>query len=234
MTIELTVQVYFTFRKHSGLYFYSILITTWGVALHATGFLLKLFVPTTPWELSTTLAELGWVRMVTGFNVVLYSRLHLVVRDRRILLLILAMIITNALCLHIPTVTFQFGLGTSSHARYSDYMDYMERMQITLFTIQETIISSIYIWATVQLLSDGLNVKIRKVLLLLISVQFIVIGLDIAMNTMVYCEEFTLKAVLHSWVYAVKLKLEFVVLNQLLDIVRNGPANRGLRSFDNE
>ena len=54
------------------------------------------------------------------------------------------------------------------------------------------------------------------------------------MITRDYCEEFTLKAVLNSWVYAVKLKLDFVVLNQLLDIVRNGPANRGLRSFDNK
>ncbi len=129
---------------------------------------------------------------------------------------------------------FQFGLGTSSPTRYAFYMDYMERIQITLFTIQETIISLCYIITTIRLLHDSLHSRTVKVLRLLNLVQGVVIGLDIVMIMMDYCEKLTLKAVLHTWEYAVKLKLEFVVLNQVLDISKKGLARGGgLSEFEN-
>jgi len=106
MTVELTVWVFYTFRKWSGLYFWSVLITTWGVTLHAIGFILKFCVPSCNWIFSTVLAEIGWVSMVTGFSVVLYSRLHLVVHNPRVLQLVLAMIITDAFLFHVPTIVF--------------------------------------------------------------------------------------------------------------------------------
>jgi len=106
MTVELTVRVFYTFRKWSGLYFWSVLITTWGVTLHAIGFILKICVPSCNWIFSTVLAEIGWVSMVSGFSVVLYSRLHLVVRNPRVLQLVLAMIITDAFLFHVPTIVF--------------------------------------------------------------------------------------------------------------------------------
>ena len=39
---------------------------------------------------------------------------------------------------------------------------------------------------------------------------------------------FTLKCTIHPFVYALKLKLEFIVLNQLLTLVRNGSQKHGL------
>jgi len=44
--------------------------------------------------------------MVSGFSVVLYSRLHLVIRNPRVLQLVLAMIITDAFLFHVPTIVF--------------------------------------------------------------------------------------------------------------------------------
>jgi hypothetical protein len=74
----------------------SLLICTWGVALHVLGVILKVFNEG-PWVLSSIVFKIGWVGNVTGFSLVLFSRLNLVVHDRRIRRGVLAMIITDAM-----------------------------------------------------------------------------------------------------------------------------------------
>ena len=44
---ELTLLTFYTFRRWSGLYFYSLLISSWGCTFHALGFILK-FLTNTP------------------------------------------------------------------------------------------------------------------------------------------------------------------------------------------
>lgn len=46
--------------------------------------------------------------------------------------------------------------------------------------------------------------------------------MDIVVCTLDLIGYFTLKAIIHSWVYGVKLELEFAVLNQLVDIAKSG------------
>ena len=53
-------------------------------------------------------------------------------------------------------------------------------------------------------------------------VQACVIAFDIGLTTFDYKNMFTLKCTLHPFVYALKLRLEFIVLNQLLSLVRKG------------
>ncbi len=236
MTVELTIWVFYVFRRWSGLYFWSVLICTWGVTLHAIGFILKFCVPSCNWIVSTTLAEIGWVSMVTGFSVVLYSRLHLVVRSPRILKFVLIMVITDAFLFHVPTIVFQYGVSAKeSHKKYLPYMAPMERVQVLGFSIQEVLISAIYIWATLRLLKGSFNKKIRNTIMFLILIQVVVILADVIVITLDYCEYFTLKAVLHSFVYAFKLQLEFVILNQFKDVIANGGiAPRGLEAIQAE
>ncbi|KAG4415709.1 hypothetical protein IFR04_011166 [Cadophora malorum] len=237
MTVELTIWVFYVFRRWSGLYFWSVLICTWGVTLHAIGFILKFCVPSCNWIVSTTLAEIGWVSMVTGFSVVLYSRLHLVVRSQRILKFVLIMVITDAFLFHVPTIVFQYGVSANkkTHAYYLPFMAPMERVQVLGFSIQEVLISAIYIWATLRMLKGSFNKKIRNTIMFLILIQVVVILADVIVITLDYCEYFTLKAVLHSFVYAFKLQLEFVILNQFKDVIANGGiAPRGLEAMQAE
>lgn len=42
--VELNLTVILTFHRRSGIYFWSLLICSWGFALHALGFLLKFLV----------------------------------------------------------------------------------------------------------------------------------------------------------------------------------------------
>ncbi|KAF2686423.1 hypothetical protein K458DRAFT_486381 [Lentithecium fluviatile CBS 122367] len=222
-TIELTACIFYTFRRYTGLYFYSVLATTWGVTIHAIGFILKFCVPECNWILATVLAEIGWVGMVTGFGVVLSSRMGLLVRSWRVRRWALIMIIVDAFLFHVPTIVFQFGVSNGpTHKKYLPYMAPMERIQVAAFTIQEVTLSAIYIYATLQYLRTSLQKSTRRTIVLLVGIQIAVILLDVIIIDLDYCEFFTLKAVIHSFVYAVKLQLEFVILNDVKAMARRG------------
>ncbi|KAM7186392.1 hypothetical protein V8F33_011865 [Rhypophila sp. PSN 637] len=232
MSLELLVLVHLTFRQRRGVYFWSIIITTLGIILQTTGYLLKAFENTWPPVLVTIICKLGWVSNVTGFSLVLWSRLHLIVNSPKILRCILGMIIINAIVLHTPIVVFEFALMSpdlSIRGKFLYPMEIMERIQQTIFTLQEVIISGLYIYHTARFLHDGFAARTRKVVALLITVQIIAICFDAGLTAFDYMNMFTLKCTLHPFVYSVKLKLEFIVLNQLLTIVKRGLVP-GLRS----
>ncbi|KAH7400711.1 hypothetical protein DE146DRAFT_693210 [Phaeosphaeria sp. MPI-PUGE-AT-0046c] len=228
MSIELLVLVYVTFKRHSGLYFWSIIVTTLGIILQTTGYLVKEFAHSSPPILTTIICKIGWISNVTGFSIVLWSRLHLVVTDTRILRSVLIMILVNGLLMHTPIIVFEFGLISRHHALYMRPMEIMERVQQTVFTLQESIISILYIFHTYRFLNSGYEMHTRKVVRLLVLVQIGVIAFDGGLTAFDYKNMFTLKCTIHPFVYALKLKLEFIVLNQLLTLVRNGAHRPGL------
>lgn len=222
MSIELLLLVYVTFKRHTGVYFWSIVITTIGIILQTTGYILKSFENTWPVVLVVIICKLGWVANVTGFSIVLWSRLHLVVRNPRILKWLLVLILVNGLVCHTPVVVFEFGLMTKHHDTYYHPMQIMERIQQTIFTLQETIMSALYIYHTRRFLKIGYPMQTRKVIGLLLCVQLLVVALDAVLTVFDYTDKFTLKCTLHPLVYSVKLKLEFIVLNQLQTLVKGG------------
>jgi hypothetical protein len=229
-TIHLTVRAFFYFKRYTGLYFWSLIITSWSLSIRAAGFLMKYDAPWVPWILSTFLGEVGWVGMVTGFSIVLWARLNIVVEDRRIRNGVLAMILTNGFIWHTALIILQFGLaGASASGANRDawlrILNPFERTQITVFTVQEFIIFGFYIQATYRILHDRMfqqSDRTRKVMLTLFVVQTVEIMLDIIIITLDLAGYFTLKAIIHSWVYGIKLELEFVVLNQLKETAKSG------------
>lgn len=117
--VELSVLVLVTFTKYAGLYFWSMLIASLGIVPYGLGFLLKFFelaIGSTRW-VSVVLLTIGWYTMVTGQSVVLWSRLHLLVEQGKILRWTKRMIITNAIILHIPTTILTFGSNGKVHVQ---------------------------------------------------------------------------------------------------------------------
>ncbi|KAK0099372.1 hypothetical protein ONS95_003555 [Cadophora gregata] len=222
MSIELLLLVYVTFKRHTGIYFWSIIITTLGIILQTTGYILKSFENSWPVVLVAIICKIGWVANVTGFSIVLWSRLHLVVRSPRILKWLLVIILVDGLVCHTPVVVFEFGLMTRHHDTYYRPMQIMERIQQTVFTLQETAMSCLYIYHTRKFLKIGYPLQTRKVIGLLLIVQLLVIALDAVLTLFDYTDKFTLKCTLHPLVYSIKLKLEFIVLNQLQSLVKGG------------
>jgi hypothetical protein len=85
-----------------------------------------------------------------------------------------------------------------------------------LISIQETILSSIYIIETVRILRTSLRPNTRRVLYQLVSINVIIIMLDIALLSCEFANLYIIESTFKGVVYSIKLKLEFVVLGQLV------------------
>ncbi|KAJ5092307.1 hypothetical protein NUU61_007177 [Penicillium alfredii] len=226
-TIELTFLLFLTFKRHKGLYFWSFLVATWGISIYAIGFILKDFVLANSY-LSVTLIIIGWCAMVTGQSMVLYSRLHLIVQQRNTFRLVLGMIIVNAIILHIPVIILCYGANSTHFRDYVLPYAIYEKIQVTLFFIQESIISGIYVYETCKMLRAGAGMFLdelhqeatRRLMLHLIYVIIIVALLDISILALEYAGRFTAQTAVKALVYSVKLKLEFDILNRLADLVQ--------------
>ncbi|KAL8947653.1 MAG: hypothetical protein Q9222_006086 [Ikaeria aurantiellina] len=223
--MELNIQVFLTFKRHRGLYFWSLLISSYGCILHALGFLLKFFALTENIYVAVTIITIGWYCMVTGQAVVLYSRLHLVVREQKVLRGILAMIIVDAICFHIPTTVLTYGSNSSDSKRYLPIFNVVERLQMTAFCIQEFIISGVYVYSTIKLLRPVYHGRTRKVMMQLIWINSIIIAMDVVLLGMEYSSFYEIEATLKAMVYSIKLKLEFAVLNQLMTLANSSVSN---------
>lgn len=223
--IELNIQIFLTFKRRRGLYFWSLLISSYGCVLHALGFLMKFFRLTSNFNLCVTIVTIGWYSMVTGQAIVLYSRLHLVVQEQKVLRGILAMIIVDAFCFHIPTTVLTYGANTLNYRRYLRPFDAIERLQMTAFCIQEFIISGVYVYSTIKLLRPVYHGRTRRVMMHLIWINLIIIAMDVALLTMEYSSQYEIEATLKAMVYSIKLKLEFAVLNQLMTLANSSVNN---------
>ncbi|MCJ1336903.1 hypothetical protein MMC09_002181 [Bachmanniomyces sp. S44760] len=220
-TIELNITVWMTFRRHQGLYFWALVVSSWGCFLHALAFVLKFLVGVT-WLAYGPFVTIGWITMVTGQALVLYSRLHLVCRDRRILRYVLWLIIFDALALHIPTTVFTWGSLSPDGQVWVGMFNVMERVQLTGFCVQECIISTVYLWATVKMMRSIYHTKTKQVMWQLIFINSICIGMDIILACLEYTNQYVAEAAIKPMLYIIKLKLEFAVLNQLLTLSKAG------------
>jgi hypothetical protein len=229
--VQLNVSVFLTFKRRRGLYFWSLLISGYGVIFHSVGFLLKLFALTDDEWVPLTLITVGWWPMVTGQSLVLYSRLHLVVKEDKILKGVLTMIIFNAVTLHPPTTILSYGSSSSAWRNFLPGFNVMERIQMTIFCLQEIVISCIYLWASFRLLKPVYRRRIRMVMLQLLWVNFIMAAMDMSMLTMEYLGNYAIEATLKSMIYAVKLTLEFAVLNQLMRLANSGRTNHDMETI---
>ncbi|KAJ6036619.1 hypothetical protein N7540_000898 [Penicillium herquei] len=220
---ELVTLVFVTFSQYHGLYFWSLLISSsLGLVPYSLGFLLKFFNLTSA-GVSVTFLTIGWWCMVTGQSMVLYSRLHLVLDNQRILRRVLIMILVDAVILHIPTTVLTYGTNIAQpHAdRYVDGYNIMEKIQMTGFCLQEFIISGLYIWETVRMLRLDPDRTKRKIQWQLLIINTIIIILDLGLLVAEYMNYYIMETMLKGAVYSIKLKLEFAVLGKLVNLVRN-------------
>lgn len=161
-----------------------------------------------------------------------YSRLNLIALNHRIRRAVLFMMIFNGVVWHVAVITMNAGIRYLKENGQTERVPAWERVhvpfertKIIMFTTQEIVISLFYVRAAYQYLQGKFNTskgKARRAMSLLLLIQVIIIGLDIAICTLNLVGEKQLKVIVHSFVYAIKLELEFVVLNQLIEISKMG------------
>jgi hypothetical protein len=185
--------------------------------------------------------------MVTGQALVLWSRLHLVCRSRWKLRAILCMIIFNGVALHIPQTAFSLSVSVRSstppvvsvlispQAIHNNQLnphfkpfDVTEKIAISVFTAQELIISSVYLWESVRILRVGEMVQKksnRRRIQQLFLANIVIIAMDVITLTLEFSALWGVWCSFKGFGYSVKLKVEFAILNQLRDSVKSTSGN---------
>ncbi|KAJ5942710.1 hypothetical protein N7516_002878 [Penicillium verrucosum] len=216
--IELVVLIFLTFKRYEGPYFWSMLVASVGILPYSIGYLIKFFNLTTATWVPVTLLTIGWWTMVTGQSFVLYSRLHLVIQNLRVLRMVRTMIISNIFLLHIPTTVLTYAANFSSSAASVAGYDVMEKLQLTGFCVQEVIISGLYMWETNRMLRLNQDHVSRKTILQLLAVNVACILMDIALMIIEFRNYYIYQTTLKATLYSIKLKLEIAVLGKLVNI----------------
>ncbi|KAJ6140887.1 hypothetical protein N7497_011780 [Penicillium chrysogenum] len=223
--LQILVSIINTFKRRRGLYFWSMVIATLGILVHALSTFLRYFALAPNFPMCVLIC-ISWYSMVTGQSVVLYSRLHLVTDYDSYSRWVLGMIIFNFCVLHIPTTILFLGINLDVKSFIRPFNIY-ERVQLAGFAAQETIISGLYIWETMTSLRPVLAMKGRrgqKVVINLLVVNTLAVLLDAALLATEYTNHFDVQTTLKPVVYSIKLMLEFTVLNSLLLVIRTNPS----------
>ncbi|KAJ5216596.1 uncharacterized protein N7498_003003 [Penicillium cinerascens] len=219
--VELAVLIPLSFRRYRSLYFWALLTSsTVGVIPATLGPTFQYFSMTPLW-LAVLLSNLGFVMMVPNQSIVLYSRLHLVSQNLRLLRFVRWLIILSIFAIIIPTVILNVGSSYVPTTRWVRGFQVMERTQLTWFSTQETLISTIYIYDTIRIIRLGPSGDKRrhKILYELLAVNVIAIAMDIALVALEYLGFYFTQVILKAMVYSIKLKLEFAVLGMLVSLV---------------
>jgi hypothetical protein len=168
-----------------------------------------------------TLLTLGWILMVPGQSFVLYSRLYLISPNLKLLRFIFWMIVTSAICLCVPTVTLNLRQYTKHPESYTRGYMVMEKIQMTLFTVQEIFISCVYLLETRKLMRVIFDGKARKWMWQLVVMNVLLLILDIALLTTEFLDLYMIQTTFKSLVYSFKLKIEFAVLSQIVRVIQD-------------
>ena len=122
-------------------------------------------------------------------------------------------------------LTFGSNSGPPIHKLFDPGYAVMEKVQMTIFTAQELLISIVYIRASRNFMQYTVSDTRRKLLRYLLVVNVIIIAIDLVLLGTEYANLYVIYAIFKSLVYSVKLKLEFSVLGRLIDLTR--PAGGG-------
>ncbi|KAK2054430.1 integral membrane protein [Colletotrichum caudatum] len=253
---EIYVFIFAKFRRRQGRYFWSMVVADSGILVHAVALLAHhicrsagaagvSFVP-------GALALLGWIAMVTGQSLVLWSRLRLVVYNRRWIRSVLVLIVADACVLHLPmAVVWGLSMAAPPPARAAWLRRFVlyDKVAIVLFSFQETLITGIFARQGFLNLKPLFAFKARtarRVCVYLLGLFVIVLLLDVGLVLLDYTNHSIFQTTSKPFVYSVKLKVEFVVLNKLLaftkmslcdchnlgDTSRGYPNSKGVKTTD--
>jgi len=157
----------------------------------------------------------GWIGMVTGFALVLYSRLHILITSRRILRLCLAIIIIDALLCHTPVIVASVYTGP-----YRAIMFRAGFSLAVLFVLQENAFALLYIYAFIRFVGGWRGRPWEReasaLLKQLVLAEVVVFCTDAVPLSLLYTQAYIPREAIHPFCYAVKLSVEFWILNNLV------------------
>ncbi|RAK79049.1 uncharacterized protein BO72DRAFT_494406 [Aspergillus fijiensis CBS 313.89] len=254
--LEVNASLFLTFKRRRGLYFWSCALVSWAIVLQPLFIILADFHVWTDPVPSITMIYLTWLIMVVPQSWVLYSRLHLLLRNAKVLRTIKFILIANSVVFSIPTIVIGImAQATNINPALSSANLIWDRVQLAAFLIQETALSTLYILQTRTFQRGRAPLRERpyspyaprsasallhgvepdrpslkgqtNVLWQLVYANVLIIVLDFTFFGIQCARMFYLQGALKPCVYGIKLKIEFLILNRLREITLQ-PASRGI------
>ncbi|KAJ3231860.1 hypothetical protein HDU81_003473 [Chytriomyces hyalinus] len=219
-SVEVLFMMFKVFQKYNSLYFWAVLSATLGIAMFAIGFLdlfFKLYLESSTVLRPLIVLTIGWYGMVTGFAVTLYSRLAIIRVPIFIQTYIRNFIIYNVVFSHFPTTVFTFGANIVGSEFWVHGYSIVEKIQMTMFCIQEIILGVVYL----IYIQKKFGSRLKSLVSHTIGANLVVLGLDISMLIIEYCNLYKYQIMLKVLVYSIKLKFEFYILTLLTEASRD-------------
>ncbi|ATY67499.1 integral membrane protein [Cordyceps militaris CM01] len=244
--VEINASLFLLFKRRRGLYFWACALTSWGVILQPIFIILADFAVWKDPVPSITMIYLTWFIMVVPQSWVLYSRLHLLMHTDSVLQTIKYILIFNSIVFSIPTMVIgTVAQATNINPHLASFNLVWDRVQLVVYFVQETALSILYIFQTRKYLKGRAPLRQRPwsnapatahpaprqtshesaVLWQLIWANTVIIALDITLLGIQCADLFHLQGAFKPCVYGVKLKLEFVILNRLINTVRQSTSD---------
>jgi len=129
----------------------------------------------------------------------------------------------NLTQLHTSTTIVRFAVYYGNdQPQFRAAWSYLEKFQMTVFMLQECLISAIYLYETTKLLRIMKRNTTRRTISELFTINVFIIALDIGLLVVEYLDLLVYEQTFKGAIYSIKLKLEFAILGKLVKIVRNG------------
>lgn len=122
--------------------------------------------------------------------------------------------------LQVPTIVLTYCATFAANPTTVKAYKVMERIQIIGFSIQEIIISSLYIRETSHLLKLNPRGGNRGIVIQLFVINTVFILMDLALITLEFANLHNFQTSFKAMVYSINFKLEFAVLGKLVHIVK--------------
>jgi hypothetical protein len=131
------------------------------------------------------------------------------------------MIFLNTLLLMVPTTILTYASNFSGSNKFDNAFSVYVKIQIIGLSIQEIIISGLYIQAARDMIKLNPEGESRKIVIQLFIINFVFIIMDLALIALESANLHTYQTTFKGLVYSIKLKLEFAVLGQLVHIANH-------------
>ena len=225
LVLEINIQIHYVFRKRKGVYFWAMQIGSLGCAVDGLGLLIRYLIPNAVliWPLYTLTSTVGWAVYTVSQLTVLNSRLYLVLQNSPIQRAVsYAIAIVSPILILTDWTTTWPAYNPKTSDQWSPAEAVVERICQFGFSTLEITINVIYAIAITRLLRCRVNVRQRRVMQDLIYVNVLAALLDILNICLVYVNRIGISHPIQTFSYAAKLRVEFIVLNQLTAVAGNG------------
>ncbi|KAJ4408007.1 hypothetical protein N0V82_009803 [Gnomoniopsis sp. IMI 355080] len=138
-------------------------------------------------------------------------------------------IAVNGVTLHISTLITTAGSNSKSADRFLFPYAVLERLQVTVFFVQELILSCLYVWKAREFLNscsrrkvknNEIPKKLRAMMIHLILTNLVLVSLEITIVALEFAGLYFIQVSYKAFVYSAKLKCEIGILNRLVDFVK--------------